>query len=311
MREEYVFTSESVTEGHPDKVCDYIADTILDACLEKDAGSHVACEVLCKDGHVTLAGEISPDLSLECDSLVRGAIREIGYTDPAESFCVDKVVIHEHISLQSAEINQGVDKSRSLSHDQGAGDQGIMFGYATNETATLMPLPILLAHALSRQLSIDRKSRSIPWLRPDGKTQVSVDYVDGQPVRVTDVVVSTQHAAEVSRDTITEYVRTSLLPVGLGEWFIPTIRLHVNPTGSFILGGPSADWAQDHRGHLRRLCPPRRRGLQRERSLQGRSQCRLLLPPCGARTGQGRIGGAGGNPGRLRHRRAPARLREG
>jgi S-adenosylmethionine synthetase len=242
MRDEFIFTSESVTEGHPDKVCDYIADTILDACLAQDTGSHVACEVLCKGGHVTLAGEISPAaLSLDYDRLVRGAIREIGYTDPAESFCADTVAIHEHISLQSAEINQGVDKNQSLSKDQGAGDQGIMFGYATNETPTLMPLPILLAHALSRQLSNDRKSQVVAWLRPDGKTQVSVDYVDGKPVRVTDVVVSTQHSPDVNRAAITEYVRTILLPAGLGEWFDPAIRLHVNPTGSFILGGPSAD----------------------------------------------------------------------
>ena len=241
MSTSYIFTSESVTEGHPDKVCDFIADTILDACIAQDPRAHVACEVLCKEGHVVLAGEISPKLSLDYDRLVRGAIREIGYTAPDELFSADRVAIHEYITLQSPQINQGVNPETSLTREQGAGDQGLMFGYATDETPTLMPLPILLAHALARQLARDRKSGAIPWLRPDGKTQVSVEYADGRPARVTDVVVSTQHTADVDRATIIEYVRSSLLLAGLGPWFQPDIRLHVNPTGAFILGGPSAD----------------------------------------------------------------------
>jgi len=241
MQDEYIFTSESVTEGHPDKVCDLIADTILDACIQQERQSHVACEVLCKGGHVMLAGEISPELKIHYETLVRGAIREIGYIAPDEAFSADKVKVQEHISLQSQEINQGVDKATSLSHDQGAGDQGIMFGYASNETENLMPLPILLAHGLARQLASDRKANVVPWLRPDGKTQVSVQYVDGKPVKVTDVVVSTQHLRDVPRTTIEAYVTGKLLPAVLGTWHHAGIQLHVNPTGSFVIGGPSAD----------------------------------------------------------------------
>jgi len=241
MSNEYIFSSESVTEGHPDKVCDLIADTVLDACLEQDKKSHVACEVLCKEGNVILAGEITTGASLDYEALVRKAIRHIGYTDPKEAFNADTVKITNLITKQSPEINQGVDQATSLSRDQGAGDQGIMFGYATNETLELMPLPILLAHKLARGLADDRKSRAVRWLRPDGKTQVSVEYVDGKPTRVMDVVVSTQHSADTNRETTCDYVKTALIPKVLGRWNDPSIKLHVNPTGSFVLGGPSAD----------------------------------------------------------------------
>lgn len=241
MSSHYIFTSESVTEGHPDKVCDYIADTILDACVSRNPSSHVACEVLCKDGNVVLAGEISPNISMDYDNMVRHAISEIGYNDPDDEFSSDRVVIHKFLSLQSPDIDRGINPELSLEHVQGAGDQGIMFGYATNETPTFMPLPILLAHSLARQLASDRKTKAVSWLRPDGKTQVSVEYVDGKPVGVTDVVVSTQHAASVERKAIIEYVRSSLLPSVLGGWFNSDIRLHVNPTGEFVKGGPSAD----------------------------------------------------------------------
>ncbi len=237
----YTFTSESVTEGHPDKVCDYIADSILDAYFQQDPRSRVACEVLCKEGNAILAGEISSRGAVDCAQVARQAIREIGYTDPQEPFSADTVKITQLLSKQSSEIAQGVDTEKNVDHEQGAGDQGLMFGYATDETPELMPLPILLAHRLSKGLADDRRSGNFPWLRPDGKTQVSVIYEGVTPVAVSDVLVSTQHKAEASRDAIRAYVADVLAPRALGKWFDPKIRFTVNPTGSFVHGGPSAD----------------------------------------------------------------------
>ncbi len=237
----YTFSSESVTEGHPDKVCDYIADSVLDHCLEQDPRSHVACEVLCKEKNVVLAGEITTGAKLDYDGIVRRAVREIGYTDPSEPFCAGTLRIHHFLSQQASEIAQGVDPAKSLDHEQGAGDQGIMFGYATSETPELMPLPILLAHRLAEGLAQDRRSGKYPWLRPDGKTQVSVRYEGQVPKEVTKVLVSTQHSALIDRNGIQAHVAGSLTPRVLGEWFHPGIQISVNPTGSFIQGGPSAD----------------------------------------------------------------------
>ncbi len=237
----YIFTSESVTEGHPDKVCDYIADSILDAYLKEDPQSRVACEVLCKENILIIAGEISSNAVVDHGAVARRAIRAIGYTDPATPFNADGVTIHQFVTKQSSEIAQGVDINKGLDTEQGAGDQGIMFGYATDESPELMPLPILLAHRLARGLATDRRTESYSWLRPDGKTQVSVLYEDNQPVAITDVIVSPQHSESVSRDQIVSYVTESLAPRALGNWFTKDIRFHVNPTGSFILGGPSAD----------------------------------------------------------------------
>ena len=241
MSDNYIFTSESVTEGHPDKVCDAIADSILDACLTQDPASRVACEVLCKENHVVLAGEITTRAVVDHESVAREAIREIGYTDRRASFCADTVQIHQYLTQQAPEIAKGVNPATSIGHDQGAGDQGIMFGHATDETPELMPLPILLAHRLSRGLAEDRRGGSVPWLRPDGKTQVSVEYCEGKPVRVTAVVVSTQHTPEIARQEIVRYVTESLAPRVLGQWHRPGIKFHVNPTGSFVHGGPAAD----------------------------------------------------------------------
>jgi S-adenosylmethionine synthetase len=237
----YTFTSESVSEGHPDKVCDTIADSILDAHLAADPRSRVACEVLVKENHVVLAGEITSNATLDYAEIVRRTVEEIGYTDEDQVFRPDNLDIHSFLTAQAGEIAQGVDADRSLSGEQGAGDQGIMFGYATDETPELMPLPILLSHKLARSLADHRRAKSVGWLRPDSKTQVSVRYEDGRPVQVTDVLVSTQHAADVSRDEIHAFVARTIVPEALTGWYRDDIKVLVNPTGSFVQGGPSAD----------------------------------------------------------------------
>lgn len=236
-----LFTSESVTEGHPDKVADFISDSVLDACLEQDPASRVACETLVKSEHVVLAGEITTRAALDLDRIVRDAIRAIGYTDPAEAFSADRVRIQNLLTKQVSEIASGVQRASDDPSTQGAGDQGIMFGYATDETDSLLPLPIDLAHRLSRRLAEDRKSGRIGWLRPDGKTQVTVEYNGHTPMRVTDVLVSAQHAADTTQREIASYVRDDLVPAALGRWASRDIRILVNPSGSFVEGGPSAD----------------------------------------------------------------------
>jgi S-adenosylmethionine synthetase len=236
----FVFTSESVTEGHPDKVCDFIADSVLDAYLALDSKAHVACEVLCKSGVVVVAGEITAGETLDHEGIAREAVRAIGYTDPAEPFNADGVAVVQHVSRQAAEINTAVGETdRGL--EQGAGDQGLMFGYATDETPELMPLAIYLAHRLARTMAEDRKSGRAPWLRPDGKTQVSVLYDDGRPVEVKTVLVSTQHAKGTEQPAIARYVASDLAPRALGEWNREGVEFIVNPSGSFEQGGPSAD----------------------------------------------------------------------
>lgn len=237
----YIFTSESVSEGHPDKVCDYIADSILDAYIVQDPRSRVACEVLCKENTVVLGGEISSKANVDHEAVVREAIRHIGYTDPATPFNADGVQVLQIISKQSADIAQGVDADSNENHEQGAGDQGIMFRYACSETPELMPLPIFLAHQLTKGLAEDRKSGKYSWLCPDAKSQVSVRYENNTAIAITDVLVSTQHSAAVKRGEIASYVRDALAPRVLGKWFQSDIQFTVNPTGSFVLGGPSAD----------------------------------------------------------------------
>ncbi len=237
----YIFSSESVSEGHPDKVCDYISDSVLDACLEQDPQSRVACETLCKSDTVVLAGEITTNAKLDYEKIVRAAVKEIGYTDRSEPFCDTTLKVISLLTRQSNEISQGVTATTSQSGDQGAGDQGIMFGYATSESPELMPLPILLAHKLTKGLSDDRKANKVNWLRPDNKSQISVLYEGNEPKEVTAVVVSTQHSPEADQKKITEYVREELGPRMLGAWWRPDVTLFVNPTGSFTHGGPSAD----------------------------------------------------------------------
>ena len=237
----YTFSSESVSEGHPDKVCDLIADAVLDACLEQDPHSHVACEVMCKHNTVVLGGEITHAARLNYEEIVRRTIREIGYTDPAEPFNADAVQVLLLLSRQSNEINQGVVQATDDHKEQGAGDQGIMFGYATDESGELMPLPILLAHRLTRGLAEDRRSGKHDWLRPDSSRRSRVVYRGNTPIEVATVLISTQHRDNVSRSDVQAYVERELAPRVLGEWYNPRAEFIVNPSGSFILGGPSAD----------------------------------------------------------------------
>ena len=238
---QFTFTSESVSEGHPDKVCDYISDSILDACFEQDPRSRVACETLVKSDHVVLAGEITTNATIDHDRVVRQAVKEIGYTDTSEPFCDTTLKVMSLITRQSNEISQGVTASTSQSGDQGAGDQGIMFGYASDECDEMMPLPIVLAHKLTYGLAQDRKGGRVDFLRPDSKSQVSVAYDGNIPTHVTAVVVSTQHTTAADQRRITEYVREDLGPRVLGQWWRKDLQMYVNPTGSFIHGGPSAD----------------------------------------------------------------------
>jgi S-adenosylmethionine synthetase len=236
-----MFTSESVSEGHPDKVCDYIADSILDAYLASDPHARVACEVLCKSSLVVIAGEITSRAEVDREAVARRAIEEIGYTDRRECFNAADVKVLQSVTQQSPDIQRGVDAQTAADHEQGAGDQGIMFGYATDETAELLPLPIVLAHRLTRGLAEDRRSGKYPWLRPDSKAQVTVRYQLGRPQAVERVLVSTQHSRDIDQPAIRAYVIDDLAPRALDAWHFHDIRFDVNPTGSFVKGGPAAD----------------------------------------------------------------------
>ncbi len=237
----YHLASESVTEGHPDKVCDFIADSLLDAHIAQDPKSRVACEVLCKNDLVVLAGEITSSAKVDHDAVARAAIAEVGYFDPAEPFHAAGVRVQQVITKQASEIAFGVDAATNPTGEQGAGDQGIMFGYATAETPELMPLPIVLAHRLARALADDRRGGRHPWLRPDGKTQVSVEYDENGPVRVSSVLVSTQHGPEIDQAAIRDYVIGDLSPRALVGWNTAEIAFKVNPAGSWREGGPGTD----------------------------------------------------------------------
>lgn len=243
------FTSESVTEGHPDKMADQISDSILDAILAKDKNARVACETLVTTGMVHVVGEISTTCYVDIPHIVRETIREIGYTRAKYGFDCDTCGILVSLDEQSSDIAMGVDEALEAREGQkdkfdmiGAGDQGMMFGYATNETDDYMPLPISLAHRLARRLAKVRKDGTLSYLRPDGKTQVTVEYDDGKPVRIDTIVISAQHSPEITRDQIEkdllEYVIKPELPEGL---FDDKTKLYINPTGRFVIGGPQGD----------------------------------------------------------------------
>jgi len=245
MSKNYIFSSESVGEGHPDKVCDTISDAVLDACLAQDTRSRVACETYAKCNLVVVGGEITTKARLDYTAIARDAIREIGYTHDDDVFHADKVLIMNAITQQSVDIAQGVDARAAegkATAEQGAGDQGLMFGYACNETPELMPAPIMYAHQLGRELTRIRKNGEVKWLRPDAKTQVSVQYVDDQPVRITNVVVSTQHASDARHKTIKDFIIKNVIKKVLPPDLLDrSTKFLINPTGRFVVGGPQGD----------------------------------------------------------------------
>jgi S-adenosylmethionine synthetase len=238
----FLFTSESVTEGHPDKVCDQISDAILDEYLRQDPDSRVAVETMATTGFVVVAGEVTSKAKFNekaQDELVRKVIREIGYDKPELEFDANTCEIMLRLHAQSPDISQGI--TATDDKDQGAGDQGLMFGYATNETEELMPMPIILAHKLTKKLSDVRKSKELPWARPDGKSQVSVQYEDGKPKKIETIVLSTQHAPNVSNSEITNALIEKVIKPVCGSLWNDKIKIHVNPTGKFEIGGPHGD----------------------------------------------------------------------
>jgi S-adenosylmethionine synthetase len=245
MSKNYIFSSESVGEGHPDKVCDTISDAILDACLAQDKNSRVACETFVKSNLVVVGGEITTNAKFDYNEVIRGAIRGIGYTNDDDVFHADKVFITNALTSQSADISQGVDAKKAsgkATAEQGAGDQGLMFGYASNETKELMPAPIMFAHHLGRELTRIRKSGKAKWLRPDAKSQVSVQYENGKPKAITSVVISTQHSADVSNKTIRDFITKNVINRVLPKKFLSkNTQLLINPTGRFVVGGPQGD----------------------------------------------------------------------
>ncbi len=247
----YLFTSESVTEGHPDKLCDQVSDAVLDACLEQDKFSRVACEAATKTGFVMALGEITTRANINFDQLVRKVVTDIGYDDTSKGFDGNTCGVMVAIARQSGDIAMGVDKALEAKDGKmtdaqieaiGAGDQGMMFGYACNETPVLMPMPIYLAHKLTRRLAEVRKDGTLPWLRPDGKSQVTVEYQYGKPVRVDTVLISTQHSPDVSHsdieEAVVEHIINPIVPDGLKS---DGMKIYVNPTGRFVIGGPMGD----------------------------------------------------------------------
>ncbi len=245
MANSFVFSSESVGEGHPDKVADIISDSVLDACLAQDKYSRVACETMVKSNVVIVAGEITTRAKLDHEAIIRSAIRDIGYVNKDDIFHADTVFINNYLTPQSLDIAQGVDKKKAKGKkitEQGAGDQGIMFGYACNETPELMPTSIMFAHRLGRELTSIRKSGKVNWLRPDAKSQVSVRYENDKPIEVVNVVISTQHTEDVDHATIEKYLIENVIKkVFPANMLNKKTEYLINPTGRFVIGGPQAD----------------------------------------------------------------------
>ena len=245
MGKNYIFSSESVGEGHPDKVSDTISDAVLDACLAQDKTSRVACETFVKSNVVCVGGEITTKAKFNVEQVVRNAIREIGYVNNDDVFHADEVFINNYLTAQSPDISQGVDAKAAAGKataEQGAGDQGLMFGFACDETPELMPAPIMYAHQLGRHLTKLRKAGKAKWLRPDAKSQVSVQYVDDKPVKITSVVISTQHAADASNKTIRDFINKHVIQKVLPKKMLARdTQILINPTGRFVVGGPQGD----------------------------------------------------------------------
>ena len=245
MGKNYIFSSESVGEGHPDKVSDTISDAVLDACLAQDRRSRVACETFVKSNVVCVGGEITTKAKFDVEQVVRDAIRGIGYVNDDDVFHADSVFINNYLTAQSPDISQGVDAkaaSGKATAEQGAGDQGLMFGFACDETPELMPAPIMYAHKLGRQLTKLRKAGKANWLRPDAKSQVSVQYINDKPVKITNVVISTQHAAAASNKTIRDFITKQVIQKVLPKKMLSRdTQILINPTGRFVVGGPAGD----------------------------------------------------------------------
>ena len=240
MAETSLFTSESVSEGHPDKMADQISDAILDALLEQDKGSRVACETMIKTGMVVVAGEITTNASIDIEGLVRGVVNDIGYNNSESGFDSNTCAVLNAIGKQSPDIAMGVDETAQ--HEQGAGDQGLMFGYATNETEVLMPAPITYSHLLVKRQSEVRKNGTLPWLEPDAKSQITFRYDDGKPTAIDAVVLSTQHREEISLIDLQEAVMEEIIkPVLPEQWINKHTKYFINPTGRFVIGGPYGD----------------------------------------------------------------------
>jgi S-adenosylmethionine synthetase len=239
---EMLFTSESVTEGHPDKISDQISDAILDAMLEQDSGSRVACETMVTTGMVVVAGEVTTKAWVDMQKVVRDTVEAIGYTDSNMGFDFNTCAVLISLDKQSPDIAQGVNEGEGAHTEQGAGDQGLMFGYACDETPELMPLPIQLAHRLTERLSHVRKDGTLNYLRPDGKSQVTVRYLDGKPVSVEAVVISTQHAEDVTQEQLHEDILKHVIKYVIPEKYLgDSTQYHINPTGVFVIGGPQGD----------------------------------------------------------------------
>lgn len=239
---DFLFTSESVSEGHPDKMCDQISDAILDAHLSGDPDSRVACEALTKTGMIVIAGEITSNCPVGYNEIARDVVREIGYTDSSIGFDANTCAIITAVERQSPDISQGVTEGEGLHKEQGAGDQGMMFGYACDETPELMPFPIQTAHNLVRYLAKIRKGGEAPFIRPDSKSQVTVEYRDGRPVRVKSVVISTQHAEDVEYNRLKETIIDGVIKAVIPQQYLDKETVyHVNPTGRFVVGGPQGD----------------------------------------------------------------------
>ncbi len=238
----YFFTSESVTMGHPDKVADCISDAVLDACLAKDKKSRVACETLVKNDMVVVAGEITTKALVDISAVARQAIKDIGYDDPAIGFHYENCAVLVSISRQSPDISQGVTEGTGLHKEQGAGDQGLMFGYACKDTPQLMPMPIQLAHAITTRLEQVRQTKKLPWLRPDGKSQVTVEYTNGKPSHIPVVVVAAQHDPDISHAQLRkQIIEKVVLPVLPKKLIDKRTIFHINATGKFVIGGPAGD----------------------------------------------------------------------
>jgi S-adenosylmethionine synthetase len=241
VKKSYIFTSESVTEGHPDKICDQISDAVYDEMLRQDKKTHAGIECFATTGLVVVGGEARTKAYVDIQAIVRRTLKKIGYDKPEYGFCFSDVGVISTLHEQSPDIAQGVDEGNGEFKEQGAGDQGLMFGFACDETKELMPLPIFLAHGLTRKLAEVRKNKKLPYLRPDGKSQVSIEYANGRPKKVATVVIAAHHSEDVTTEKLREDITNQVIKPVLGKWFNKNIRIFINSTGRFVLGGPPAD----------------------------------------------------------------------